>query len=103
MSDRNNQRKAFSNHKINGVYLSFPNGNGLSTIWGAGTYSDNHDSFDYQMVFKEGSDTCEVMPDCSSTVLELIHAKFDQGSGSVIGYLTFEQWLEVLNILNTHK
>ena len=34
---------AFTNHKHNGVYLQFPNGNAISTIWGVGSYTDNHD------------------------------------------------------------
>lgn len=108
--------KAFTNHKINGVYLKFPNGNGLSSVWGSGTYSDNYDyevrdslnELDYEKTFKipnqEGSDTVEVMPHCSELVMKLLEAKFpDNANGSIFSYLTFTQWLEIVNILNENK
>jgi len=104
-------QKAFIAHRTNGIYLNFPNGNGLSTIWGAGIYSDNHDyGFEpykpkaYNETIEEGSDTCETMPDCGDLVKKLLDAKFPKNqNGSVFGYLTFPQWLEMVNILNENK
>jgi len=105
--------KAFIAHKTNGINLTFPNGNSLSTIWGASSYSENHDrymedenlkNFDYKTRSKWGSNTVEVMPGCSTTVYELLKAKFpDEENGSVFGYMTLEKWLEMVNILNTHE
>ena len=101
--------KAFTNHKENGINLVFPNGNSLSTIWGAGSYTENHDwkSPDgdilksYSTRIEEGSDTCETMPSCSPLVKKLLDAKFpDNENGSVFGHLSFSQWLEMVNILN---
>lgn len=107
------EEKAFRNHRTNGVYLRFPNGNGLSTVWGSGTYCDNYNyeirdekgGIDYEKTYSdtipEGSDTCEVMPDCGELVKKLLDAKFpDNENGRVFGHLTFAQWLEMVNILN---
>ena len=109
------ERKAFTAHKANGIYLKFPNGNGISTIWSTGSYSDNHDfdfrkddgSLDlernYRDRIEQGSDTVEVMIDCKPIVLELLEAKFAENSagGSVFGHLSISQWLEILNILES--
>lgn len=112
-------KKAFTAHKANGIYLNFPNGNALSTVWGSGTYSDNYDygfkrtdgTFDaenftkaYNERIKTGSDTVEVMPMCGDLVKKLLDAKFpDNENGSVFSRLTFPQWLEMVNILNENK
>lgn len=55
--------KAFTNHRYNGVYLEFPNGNAISTIWGCGTYSDNHDKspLEFNKIIREGSNTAEIL------------------------------------------
>jgi hypothetical protein len=105
--------KAFVSHKTNGILLTFPNGNSLSTIWGAGSYSENYDrysedenikNYDYQERLKWGSDTVEVMPICSDTVYQLLASKFsEECNGYVFGHMTFEKWLEMVNILNNHK
>lgn len=91
-------KRAFIAHKPNGFRLNFPNGNSLSTVWGVGTYSDNHDAdfSRYDERFKEGSMTCEIMPDCSEKCKKKISKVCDLDS--VAGYLTFEQWLKVVNI-----
>lgn len=109
-------KKAFTIHKVNGVYLNFPNGNGLSTIWGVGSYSDNYNNEfrnedgvidvlrSYTEIIKDGSNTCEVMPLCSELVKKLLDTTFpDNENGSVFGNLTFEQWLKMVNILNENK
>lgn len=105
--------KAFIAHKANGVRLNFPNGNSISTIWGAGSYSENNDrygeteelgNYDFKARRAWGSNTVEVMPDCSPTVLKLLQAKFsEEENGAVFGYMSFEKWLEMVNILNTTK
>ena len=95
--------KTFKIHRDNGFHLTFPNGNGLSTVWGPGTYNDNFNA-EFVTPRKElESNTVEVMPYCSETVKELLDAKFPEATnGGVFGYLTFEQWLEMVNILATH-
>ena len=109
-----NYKKAFFNHKINGVHLTFPNGNSVSSIWSSGSYTDNHDweiknavgEVDFDKLYKTplSSDTVEIMVNCKPIVLELLEAKFDEKSegGSVFGHLTILEWLEILNILSTH-
>lgn len=109
--------KAFTAHKENGIYLKFPNGNAISTIWGGGSYTENHDyeirdtdgKIDvvrsYSERIADGSDTVEVMVTCSATVLELLEAKYgtESAGGSVFGHLTLEQWLDILDILKRNK
>ena len=65
------KEKAFNNFRHNGVLLNFPNGNFISTIWGACTYSDNHDIFLDDNSFKTflKSNTCEVMVTCSEKLI----------------------------------
>jgi len=99
--------KAFCNHKINGVRLVFPNGNAISTVWGCGTYSENHDYSsgdvvkDYTQPIKDGSSTAEIMIlDAPEGVIEKIykHQKADVQNG-VIGWVTISDWLWVINQL----
>lgn len=100
--------KAFNNFKHNGIHLRFPNGNGISTIWGAGTYSDNYnyivnttdDSLGYRTFMS--SDTCEVMIlNCPDKLLKKIKNKYQKDdSGSVIGFLTIDKWLEIVKLLS---
>ncbi len=116
LQKRKKKERAFISHKVNGVYLNFPNGNGLSTVWGQGTYSDNHyyefknedGTIDftksYRTVIPEGSNTCEVMPNCSKKTKKLLDKTFPENeNGSVFSVLTFEQWLKMVNILNENK
>ncbi len=94
--------KSFKNSKHNGIQLKFPNGNWISTIWGAGSYTENHDyteskiPFGYETFLE--SDDVEIMVDCPEKLSKKIHKKYD-GDGSVIGHLTITQWLEILNLL----
>lgn len=102
------KEKAFNNWKHNAIHLTFPNGNSLSTTWAYGSYSENHgmedldDSVDIMAKFHtfRESNTCEVMilqaPD---KLVKKIHKKFN-GDGSVIGYLTMEEWLEIVKMLS---
>ena len=108
------ETKAFKQHKLNGFYLTFPNGNSISTIWSSGSYTDNHDweirnakgEIDFSKLYdtKLSSDTAEVMIDCKPVVLELIEAKNlgSSAGGSVFGHLSITEWLEIVNILATH-
>ena len=92
--------KAFVNHKPNGVYLKFPNGNGLSTIWGCGTYSDNHNYTTEDIV--EGANRVEIMIETPDDKLcRKIFRKLDTSpANGVIGWVTMEQWLWVVNQLS---
>ena len=103
---KNKKEKAFSNWQHNSVHLTFPNGNKLSTIWGCGSYSENHSLF----LNKDGinnyekfldSDTCEIMimtaPD---ELIKKIHKKYNTSDDSVIGYLTMTQWLDIVKMLS---
>lgn len=97
--------KAFAQHRLNGFRLKFPNGNGLSTIWGFGSYSENYDlpiGEDFIEEWKKclGSDTVEIMPDCSEELLKELQEKYpDNENGSVFGHLNMEQWFEIVGIL----
>ena len=100
--------KAFVNHKHNGVYLKFPNGNAISTIWGQGSYSENHDFStgdvlsDYSTLIKEGSNTVEIMIYTDSTKLaKRIFRKCAPGSkDTVIGWVDMPTWLWVIKQLS---
>lgn len=108
--DKKYKDKAFAQHRINGFRLIFPNGNSLSTIWGFGSYSENHtnivDSEDLLKQFETffGSDTVEIMPSCSDKLLRKLQKKYPENeNGGVFGHLTFNQWLEIVNILSKEQ
>lgn len=114
--DENPKSKAFRQHRLNGFALTFPNKNWISTIWGDGSYSENHwltleDPYFKQMgmqkyeimhQLKLKSDTVEIMIKCGEKLAKKIHKKYD-GDGSVIGHLNIMQWLEIINILSKEK
>lgn len=106
--DKESYEKSFYNHRVNGVHLLFENGNSISTIWGSNTYSDNYNyeynNEDYSPFDRLGSNTCEVMPNCSDKVKEDLGKMFPNNeNGSVFGRLTISQWLEMINYLNSNK
>ena len=98
------KEKAFNNFKHNGIHLTFPNGNALSTIWGYCTYSDNHDmeigyGDNYNKFFD--SDTVEIMIQKAPDKLrKKIEKKYDFDGDNVKGYLTMEEWLDVVKMLS---
>lgn len=102
-------KKTFTNHKVNGIYIELPNGNNISSIWSSGSYTDNHNWTDpsgdilknYDTRIVEGSNEVEVMIGCDDVVMELINTKYNN-EGDVIGHLKFDQWLDILNILNKY-
>lgn len=92
----------FINRAHNAIHLNFPNGNRLSTTWAPGTYSDNN-----RLVFSRledqfrtfyGTKEVEVMFNCGDKLHKRLHKKFD-GDGSVIGYVSFTDWLYIVNAL----
>jgi len=99
--------KSFANHKHNGVHLKFPNGNSISTIWGRGSYTDNHDfttgkiSKDFSTLIEGGSNTVEIMPNTNNKrLLNKIFRKFNTDpDNSVIGWLTIDDWMWVIQQL----
>jgi hypothetical protein len=97
------KNKAFNNWKHNAIHLTFPNGNSLSTTWGYGTYSDNYDNWS-DNVFRKfmSSDTVEVMIlKAPEKLVKKIYKKYDENrNGNIIGFLTMEQWLEVVKMLS---
>lgn len=96
--------KAFTNHKHNGVYLQFPNGNGISTIWGRGAYGDDKDlNTAYSTLIKEGANQVEIMIDTPDKKLHnRIFRKLKTGiDNGVIGWVTMEQWLWVIGQLSS--
>ena len=100
--------KAFCNHKINGVRLAFPNGNAISTIWGSGTYSENHDydSGDviknYAEPIEEGSSTVEIMIlNAPDKLVEKIYKHQNENiDNGVIGWVNITDWLWIINQLS---
>ena len=102
------KEKAFNNWKHNAIHLTFPNGNRISTIWGYGTYSDNHDrpdldrESDASLPFNTfmDSDTVEIMVlEAPEKLLKKINKKYGDGD-TVCGYLTMKEWLEVIRLLS---
>lgn len=96
--------KSFANPKHNGIHLNFPNGNWISTIWGVGSYSENHDHKTYDFVadyetFMSSNDV-EIMFTCGEKLKKRILKKYNEGEKDPIGYLTITQWLEIVNLLN---
>ena len=101
--------RAFVNHKHNGVHLKFPNGNGISTVWGRGTYGDNYHYGDdkdlnmaYSTLIKEGANQVEIMIDTPdkklhNRIFRKLKTSIDNG---VIGWVTMEQWLWVISQLS---
>jgi len=99
---KDKKEKAFNNWRHNAIHLWFPNGNGLSTIWGYLTYSDNHDYCKDGDKFEDfmDSDTCEIMIlEAPEKLIKKINKKYD-GDGRVIGYLKMKEWLEIVRILS---
>ena len=96
------KEKAFSNWKHNGVHLTFPNGNALSTVWGYCTYSDNHGDYSVDAFNKfMESDTVEIMIlNAPEKLTKKIQRKYDFGGDSVKGYLTMTEWLDIVKMLS---
>lgn len=100
---------SFQTKKVNGMYLKFPNGNGISTVWGYGTYSDNYDVEHTQEEIVElfdrkmDSNTVEIMFDCGDRLRKRILKKYNTGSNDPIGRLTITEWLEIVNLLAKEK
>ena len=107
--------KAFQNVANNKIHLYFPNGNGISTIWGSGSYTENHDvgfepPFTHDGFMKAfsafmGSNDVEIMLlKCPEKLSKKIHKKYDRsGDGSVIGHIKIMEWLDILNMLAKEK
>lgn len=98
----------------NGFWLYFDNGLSISTIWGAGSYSTNHDLLLDSL--KSPDEKFEKLPLWAYEVevmlsgegtkqkefLEKVHEKYD-GDGSIIGYLPVTRWFELINELKEWK
>lgn len=101
-----NKEKSFNNWGHNKLHLTFPNGNRLSTIWGYGTYSDNHDAgdtIDGVSAFQTfmSSDTVEIMIlEAPEKLIKKIQKKYDFEDDSVKGYLTMAEWLDIVKMLS---
>ena len=89
----------------NGFWLHFDNGLSISTIWGSGSYSDNHDLFinhnpieSFEKLPLETTEV-EVMLDgkgeAQHKYIDYLHKKHD-GDGAVIGYLPLEEWFKLI-------
>ena len=100
------KEQAFSVHRRNGFYLSFPNGNSISTIWGVATYSQNRDLGFPEFDKRVDSMDVEIMP-CTSDkrLLKRIFRHFDRSpdDDSVIGWVGMTDWLWVVNQLASWK
>lgn len=98
------EEKAFYGWEVARFHLNFPNGNYLSTIWGAGTYSDEHDRDIFGTLREDrpvfNSNTVEVMFTCPDKLKKKILKKYNDGDSDPIGYLTLPQWIEIVNLLN---
>lgn len=109
------KERAFNNWKPNSVHLNFPNGNLVSMIWGADSYTENrHKLFreiapspqeesDFTAAFNTfmESDTVEVMVDCSEELLKKLCKRFT--GGNPFGYLSIMDWLYIVNEVAKEK
>ena len=104
MEDRSvnvEKEKAFNNFTYNGVHLNFPNGNRVSMIWGAGSYTDNYNvtssfkDFESAYITFMQSNNVEVLVNCSSRLLKRLEKKFNDENP--FKRLTIEEWLYVTN------
>lgn len=102
------KEKAFYSWGAGRFHLSFPNGNKISTIFADGSYSDEYDSKkNINFLLSEtkesptyNSDTCEIMFDCNDKLKRKILKKYNSGDDDPIGYLPFNKWLKIVNLLN---
>lgn len=103
-----------TNHKNNGVKLKFNNGVVLSTIWGYGTYSDNHDWEPETIEEKQNPSSVFEKIDTGSTTVEFMFVEGDEklvkrmckkygSDDNPSGYITVERWLEMVNYLRKLK
>lgn len=96
--------KAFNNLRHNHIHITFPNGNCISCLWAAYSYSDNKDIWLERGAasFTEflDSDTCEIkVIEAPQELVDKIQSKYGDPTDSVVGYVTVTQWLEILNML----
>jgi len=105
----NPKEKAFNNWRPGAIYLTFPNGNLLSTTWARWSYSDNSlvdqatlGMLDRGMFTGLKSDTCEILAVCPEKTLKKISKVLgkDMKEELVAGYLSMEEWLSVVAILS---
>ena len=97
--------KAFNNFRHNGIHFWFPNGNGISTIWGYGSYSDNYnfepkDKKNVMARFETflDSNSVEVMIlKCSQKLLKRLEKKYNEGYKQPFTSLTITEWLDIVN------
>lgn len=81
--------KAFKTHRVNGVFLTFPNGNTLSTIWGSGSHTENHDfGFNYmgqslnQMMKNKANKKNDQFSNVRS-IMDAFYTPIERGSNTV--------------------
>lgn len=104
--------KTFESRKDCQLIINFPDGSKVSSIWGFGSYSDNH-MMDIEKAKKNiaehsfvgtwfnepiQSNTIEVMYTCvDEKKQKKINKKF--GEDNPLGYLKFDEWLWLINLL----
>ena len=97
------QDKPFCNWSANRFHFTFPNGNHISVVWGAGTYTEYH-NVDFtvfqndRMTFRN-SINCEVMFDCSKRKQKEIFRHF-KTEDQPLGYLTMKDFIWLFNKLS---
>lgn len=77
------REKSFNNFKHNGLHLTFPNGNFISTIFGIGSYTENHDMYTKMEEFMDSNDV-EIMFDCGDKLKKKILKKYNDGENDPI-------------------
>lgn len=99
--------KKFVSTMRKGFHIAFENGLEVSVQWGAGNYCDNHFPKDMDFTFSKDaeSDTAEV-----AVIKDNDFADIDQflpdgcgSDGTVAGYLTPEQVVELLMNVKNYK
>ena len=97
-------KKAFDNYRPNKLHLTFPNGNSISLIWGAGSYTENYkiDWVDGELLdmfnTPTPSNNAEIMLlEAPKKLRKKLEKKYPDIDEHPVGYLGI---LEVLDILN---
>ena len=102
------KEKAFYSWGVARFHLNFPNGNQISTVFGEGTYSEEHDSHAFTDYLLKRTDerpvfnsaTCEIMITCPDKLLKKILKKYNEGDCQPIGYLPIDKWVEIIKLIS---
>lgn len=100
----------FVNCRANAFHLNFPNGNHISTIFGWGSYTENHMAYrnnaglpnSYLEAFT-GCETAEIMFDCSPRLEKKILKYLQWEGNQPVGHVNIIEWVWVVGKLSNER